>query len=111
MARTRTVDEFQSGGDVGLAVDVPRSGEELVAVRRRRRAREELARRLTLWLDKVPPAERRCGMCGCQEDRACDDQACVGTCFWIAPSLCSVCAMRLGAVCWQGLALAEEIGI
>jgi hypothetical protein len=33
-------------------------------------------------------AEQRCGVCGCTEQRACP-----GGCSWVAPALCSACAL------------------
>ena len=37
----------------------------------------------------VTTSVRRCRVCGCT-----DAHACPGGCYWVAPDLCSACAMK-----------------
>jgi len=52
-------------------------------------AKDSLPRALagTHELRKRPP--RRCRICGCTQERACE-----GGCYWVAPDLCSACQWR-----------------
>lgn len=72
-----------------------------------RSTRTELAARLGEWLKATAPEDRTCGMCSCTEVKGCGTEANGGHCFWIAPSLCSACAVRLGALVWNGIGMGE----
>ncbi len=77
-------------GRGGTPVDIPDTPEQLDAlIRDAVRAEAEMISlvRLEAMDSHDFPGERRCRVCGCTDDHACD-----GGCHWVEPDLCSACA-------------------
>ncbi len=101
----RTVDRRELGELEAVGFPV---GERKLRAATGRATRVELARQLIDWLKVTPAPDRACGICECTEAHGCI-RAEGRVCFWAAPGLCSACAVRLGAVMWQGLRYGELI--
>lgn len=57
----------------------------------------ELQNRLPATLRRLSQKgwpEGRCRVCGCTDERACEDPHTGGPCSWVEPNLCSACAGR-----------------
>lgn len=55
----------------------------------------ELQSRLPATLKRLSEQgwpEGRCRVCGCTDERACEDANIGGPCYWVEPNLCSACA-------------------
>lgn len=98
---SRAVDQAELG-----EIEAAGMKAELPAAVVGRSTREELTYRLGEWLRGTPAEDRACGMCGCSEALGCAAES-GRSCFWTAPGLCSACAVRLGALVWQGLKIGD----